>query len=54
VHLAAQAGNRGVRAEQRLRGDDPRSAFAPAGLPVGAVTAAIGAPVFAWLLLKSS
>jgi len=31
-----------------------RSAFAPAELPVGAVTAAIGAPVFAWLLLKSS
>jgi iron complex transport system permease protein len=31
-----------------------RSAFAPSELPVGAVTAAIGAPVFAWLLLKSS
>jgi iron complex transport system permease protein len=31
-----------------------RSAFAPAELPVGAVTAAIGAPVFAWLLLRSS
>jgi cobalamin transport system permease protein len=31
-----------------------RSAFAPSELPVGAVTAAIGAPVFAWLLLRSS
>jgi iron complex transport system permease protein len=31
-----------------------RSAFAPAELPVGAVTAAIGAPVFAWLLFRSS
>jgi iron complex transport system permease protein len=31
-----------------------RSVFAPAELPVGAVTAAIGAPVFAWLLLESS
>jgi iron complex transport system permease protein len=31
-----------------------RSIFAPAELPVGAVTAAIGAPVFAWLLLRSS
>lgn len=31
-----------------------RSAFPPAELPVGAVTAAIGAPVFAWLLLRSS
>jgi iron complex transport system permease protein len=31
-----------------------RSMFAPAELPVGAVTAAIGAPVFAWLLLRSS
>jgi iron complex transport system permease protein len=31
-----------------------RSAFAPSELPVGAVTAAIGAPVFAWLLLKTS
>jgi len=30
-----------------------RAAFAPAELPVGAVTAAIGAPVFAWLLLKN-
>jgi len=30
-----------------------RSAFAPAELPVGAVTAAIGAPVFAWLLLRN-
>jgi iron complex transport system permease protein len=31
-----------------------RSAFAPAELPVGAVTAAIGAPLFAWILLRSS
>jgi iron complex transport system permease protein len=31
-----------------------RSAFAPAELPVGAVTAAIGAPVFAWLLFRSA
>lgn len=31
-----------------------RSAFAPSELPVGAVTAAIGAPVFAWLLLRTS
>jgi iron complex transport system permease protein len=30
-----------------------RAAFAPAELPVGAVTAAIGAPIFAWLLLKN-
>jgi iron complex transport system permease protein len=30
-----------------------RSAFAPAELPVGAVTAAIGAPVFAWLLMRN-
>ena len=30
-----------------------RAAFAPAELPVGAVTAAIGAPLFAWLLLKN-
>ena len=30
-----------------------RAAFSPAELPVGAVTAAIGAPVFAWLLLKN-
>ena len=30
-----------------------RAAFAPAELPVGAVTAAIGAPVFAWLLLRN-
>jgi iron complex transport system permease protein len=27
--------------------------FAPAELPVGAVTAALGAPLFAWLLLKN-
>ncbi|HZI67428.1 MAG TPA: iron ABC transporter permease, partial [Thermoanaerobaculia bacterium] len=30
-----------------------RSAFAPAELPVGAVTAAIGAPLFAWLLMRN-
>lgn len=30
-----------------------RSAFAPAELPVGAVTAALGAPVFAWLLMRN-
>jgi iron complex transport system permease protein len=30
-----------------------RSVFAPAELPVGAVTAAIGAPVFAWLLMRN-
>jgi len=30
-----------------------RTAFAPAELPIGAVTAAIGAPLFAWLLLRS-
>ena len=30
-----------------------RSAFSPAELPVGAVTAAIGAPVFAWLLMRN-
>jgi iron complex transport system permease protein len=30
-----------------------RAAFAPAELPVGAVTAAIGAPLFAWLLFKN-
>jgi iron complex transport system permease protein len=30
-----------------------RAAFAPAELPVGAVTAAIGAPLFAWLLLRN-
>jgi ABC-type Fe3+-siderophore transport system permease subunit len=28
-----------------------RAAFAPAELPIGAVTAAVGAPLFAWLLL---
>jgi iron complex transport system permease protein len=31
-----------------------RTAFAPAELPIGAVTAAIGAPLFAWLLLRNS
>jgi iron complex transport system permease protein len=31
-----------------------RSAFSPAELPVGAITAAIGAPVFAWLLLRNA
>jgi iron complex transport system permease protein len=30
-----------------------RAAFAPAELPIGAVTAALGAPVFAWLLLRN-
>lgn len=30
-----------------------RAAFPPAELPVGAVTAAIGAPLFAWLLLRN-
>ena len=29
-----------------------RAAFAPAELPIGAVTAALGAPLFAWLLLR--
>lgn len=29
-----------------------RAAFAPAELPIGAVTAAIGAPLFAWLLFR--
>ncbi len=31
-----------------------RAVFAPAELPIGAVTAAVGAPLFAWLLLKNS
>ncbi|MBC8647083.1 MAG: iron ABC transporter permease, partial [Thermoanaerobaculia bacterium] len=30
-----------------------RAAFAPAELPIGAVTAALGAPLFAWLLLRN-
>ncbi|HTD53093.1 MAG TPA: iron chelate uptake ABC transporter family permease subunit, partial [Thermoanaerobaculia bacterium] len=30
-----------------------RTLFAPAELPIGAVTAAVGAPLFAWLLLKN-
>ena len=30
-----------------------RSVFSPAELPIGAVTAAVGAPLFAWLLLRS-
>ncbi|HJW14862.1 MAG TPA: iron chelate uptake ABC transporter family permease subunit, partial [Thermoanaerobaculia bacterium] len=30
-----------------------RAVFAPAELPIGAVTAALGAPLFAWLLLKN-
>jgi len=30
-----------------------RAAFAPAELPIGAVTAALGAPLFGWLLLRS-
>jgi ABC-type Fe3+-siderophore transport system permease subunit len=29
-----------------------RAAFAPAELPIGAVTAAVGAPLFAWMLLR--
>lgn len=29
-----------------------RAAFAPAELPIGAVTAALGAPLFAWLLFR--
>ena len=31
-----------------------RAALAPAELPIGAVTAALGAPLFAWLLLKQT
>jgi ABC-type Fe3+-siderophore transport system permease subunit len=30
-----------------------RAAAVPSELPIGAVTAAIGAPVFAWLLLRT-
>ena len=30
-----------------------RTVFAPAELPIGAVTAAVGAPLFAWLLLRN-
>ncbi len=30
-----------------------RTVFSPAELPIGAVTAAVGAPLFAWLLLKN-
>ena len=30
-----------------------RAVLAPAELPIGAVTAAVGAPVFAWLLLRN-
>jgi ABC-type cobalamin transport system permease subunit len=30
-----------------------RTAVAPAELPIGAVTAALGAPLFAWLLLRN-
>ena len=30
-----------------------RAAAAPSELPIGAVTAAIGAPLFAWLLLRT-
>jgi iron complex transport system permease protein len=30
-----------------------RTVFAPAELPIGAVTAALGAPLFAWLLLRN-
>jgi iron complex transport system permease protein len=31
-----------------------RAALAPAELPIGAVTAALGAPLFAWLLLRTA
>jgi ABC-type Fe3+-siderophore transport system permease subunit len=31
-----------------------RAAFAPSELPIGAVTAAVGAPLFAWLLLRTA
>jgi iron complex transport system permease protein len=31
-----------------------RAALAPAELPIGAITAALGAPLFAWLLLRTS
>ena len=31
-----------------------RAAFAPAELPIGAVTAAVGAPLFAWMLWRQS
>ncbi len=31
-----------------------RAAFAPSELPIGAVTAAVGAPLFAWLLLRNA
>ena len=31
-----------------------RAAFAPAELPIGAVTAAVGAPLFAWMLLRET
>jgi len=30
-----------------------RAAFAPAELPIGAITAAVGAPLFAWLLMRT-
>ena len=30
-----------------------RAALAPAELPIGAITAALGAPLFAWLLLRT-
>jgi iron complex transport system permease protein len=30
-----------------------RTVFSPAELPIGAVTAAVGAPLFAWLLLRN-
>lgn len=30
-----------------------RAALAPAELPIGALTAALGAPLFAWLLLRT-
>ena len=30
-----------------------RAALAPVELPIGAITAALGAPLFAWLLLRT-
>ncbi len=30
-----------------------RTVFVPAELPIGAMTAAVGAPLFAWLLLRT-
>ena len=49
------AGLRAFRGGAARRGGRrvARTAFAPAELPIGAVTAALGAPVFAWLLLRN-